>query len=134
MEELINMKRSIIMSILLVFLSLVILTGCDNNIALLYSGSNIGNKINGSYKLFTGTRSKTINIEKGKTILIDYSSEVNKGELTMKIFDSDEKVALELDTNTSGSKELKSKNGGKYELIITGSKSDGNFSIKWDEK
>jgi hypothetical protein len=133
MEGLI-LKRSIIISLVVVLLAMVVLTGCDNYIEVMYSGSNVGNKIDGSYKLFTGTKTKTINAEKGKTIVINYSSEVKKGELTLKIYDSDENVALELETNKTGIKELIPEKDGKYKLIITGSKTEGNFNVKWDIK
>ena len=126
------MKKSIILSLAVVLLVSVVFTGCSTQ--LLYSGSNVGNKINGSYKLYTGTKAKTIEVEKGKTIVIDYSSEVKKGELTIKILAPDENVALELEPNKSGTKELKAEEAGKYKLIITGSKTEGNFNIKWEVK
>ncbi|HEY5583952.1 MAG TPA: hypothetical protein VIK78_05605 [Ruminiclostridium sp.] len=72
------MRRSIIISLAVVFLTLIVFTGCDKNMQVLYSGSNVGNKINGSYKLFTGAKTKTINAEKGANIVIDYSSEVRR--------------------------------------------------------
>jgi len=128
------MKKSIIMILALVLLTLTVFTGCDSNIQLMSMGSNAGNKINYSYKLFTGTHTKSIKVEKGKTIVIDYSSEVKKGELDLKIFDPDENVVLELETNKTGTEELIAEKDGKYELIITGSKTNGSFNVKWNIK
>lgn len=128
------MKRNIIISLVVVLLTLMVFTGCDSNIQLLSIGSNVGNKINYTYKLFSGTRTKSIDVEKGKTIVIDYTSEVKKGELTLEIFDPNENVALELEANKTGTEELIAEMDGKYKLIITGRKTDGSFNVKWDVK
>jgi hypothetical protein len=125
------LKKSIIISLVLVLLTSFLTTGCDSNIQILHVGSNFGNKISSSHIYFTGTQTKSINAEKGKTIVLDYSSEVKKGTLSLKIFDPDKKEVLELETNEAGTKELKVEKDGKYKLIIKGSKTDGNYKVKW---
>ncbi len=128
------MKKSIIIRLAFVLLTLVVFTGCDNSIAVLNIGSSAGNQMHYTYKLFTGTKTKKISVEKGKTIVIDYSSEVKKGELTLKVFDPDKNVVLELEKNKSENKELKVEKDGEYKFVITGKKADGNISVKWDVK
>jgi hypothetical protein len=129
-----TLKRNLIISLVVVILTMAVLTGCDSNMSLLYVGSDTGDKISGSYKLFTGTKSKTINAEKGETIVIDYSSEVKSGELALKVLDPDKEIALELETNKAGTEEINAEKDGKYRLIITGNKTNGSFNVKWDVK
>ena len=43
-----------------------------------YSGSNVGMKIKGSYQFFNGTKIKVINAKEGKTIVINFASEVQE--------------------------------------------------------
>jgi hypothetical protein len=41
-----------------------------------YGGSSLGKKIKGSYQFFDGTKIKVINAKEGKTIFINFASEV----------------------------------------------------------
>lgn len=126
------MKKNIIKSMAVVLVALVFFTGCS--FEFMSSESNNSSKMASTYELFTGTKSKTIKAEKGKTIDFDYSSEVEKGELTIEVFDPDEESVLKFETNKSGSKELKAQKDGEYEVVITGSKTEGNYSVKWSIK
>ena len=97
-----------------------------------YAGSNIGNKINASYQLFTGTETKTIPGEVGKSIVIEYSSVVEKGELKMLIYDPDMNFVADLEANTTGTREIVFERDGNYKLEITGENTKGSFDVRWE--
>jgi len=59
-----------------------------------YRGSNVGRKIKGTYQFFDGTKIKLISAKEGKTITINFASEVKEGELTMSILDSSNNIDL----------------------------------------
>jgi archaellum biogenesis ATPase FlaH len=97
-----------------------------------YSGSNVGKKIKGSYQFFDGTKIKVISAKEGKTIVINFASEVQEGELTMSILDPSNDLVAELQTNTTGIKEINSDKNQKYRLVIRGMQTKGSFNVNWE--
>ena len=97
-----------------------------------YSGSSVGRKIKGSYQFFNGTKIKVINAKEGKTIVINFASEVQQGELTMSILDPSNDLVAELQTNTTGIKEINSDKNQKYRLVIRGMQTKGSFNVNWE--
>ena len=96
-----------------------------------YSGSSVGRKIKGSYQFFDGTKIKVISAKEGKTIVINFASEVKEGELTMGILDSTNALVAELETNTTGTREINSDKNQKYRLVIKGTQTKGSFNVNW---
>ena len=97
-----------------------------------YSGSNVGRKIKGSYQFFDGTKIKVISAKEGKTIVVNFASEVKEGELTMGILDSTNALVAELETNTTGTREINSDKNQKYRLVIRGTQTKGSFNVNWE--
>lgn len=97
-----------------------------------YIGSNVGKKIKGSYQFFDGIKIKRIIAKEGKTIVVNFSSDVQKGGLTMSIFDSTNNMVADLPTNTTGTREINSDKNQKYLLIIKGTQTKGSFNVNWD--
>jgi hypothetical protein len=97
-----------------------------------YSGSNVGRKIKGTYQFFDGTKIKLISAKEGKTIAINFASEVQEGELTMSILDSSNNLVAELATNTTGTKEINNDKNQKYRLVIRGTQTKGSFNVNWE--
>jgi nitrogen fixation protein FixH len=96
-----------------------------------YVGSNVGNQIFASYHLFNDTQTSTIDVAAGKTLFVNYTSEVKQGKLMIRIFDSDDKLVAELAVNTSGTKPITAVNDEKYKLEITGDDTEGSFNVNW---
>jgi archaellum biogenesis ATPase FlaH len=97
-----------------------------------YSGSSVGRKIKGSYQFFDGTKIKIINAKEGKTIVINFASEVKEGELAMSILDSSNNLVVNLETNTTGTKEINSAKNQKYRIVIRGTQTKGSFNVSWE--
>jgi len=97
-----------------------------------YRGSNVGRKIKGTYQFFDGTKIKLISAKEGKTITINFASEVKEGELTMSILDSSNNIVVNLEINTTGTKEINSDKNQKYRLVIRGTQTKGNFNVNWE--
>ena len=97
-----------------------------------YNGSNVGRKIKGTYQFFDGTKIKLISAKEGKTITINFASEVKEGELTMSILDSSNNIVVNLEINTTGTKEINSDKNQKYRLVIRGTQTKGSFNVNWE--
>jgi hypothetical protein len=61
-----------------------------------YGGSSGGKKINGYYQFFDGTKIKNIVAKEGKTTVINFTSEVQEGELTISVLDSSNDLVTNL--------------------------------------
>ncbi len=123
------MKRKTVLSLAAVLFALIF-AGC--NIQIMYSGTDINGNVSGSYKLFSGTKNKTIHVKEGNPVEVKYSSKLKKGELTMTIYDSNNNIVYELETNKSGTKLLKADKDEEYKLEIVGDGAEGSFSVKWN--
>lgn len=114
-----------------VLMIITFLAACDKKVLFVGSNSSTKNKVEASYKLFTGTEEKKISLKNGETLAIDYQSEVEKGELMIKIYDPDNQLLQDLSTNKSGNEKIEVSKDGKYKIEITGNKTKGSYEIKY---
>ncbi|NQX47424.1 hypothetical protein HQN87_18995 [Paenibacillus tritici] len=105
----------------------MLLTACDKR--LMFVGSSTKSKISASYKLFTGTEEKKLSMKSGETISMDYSSKVEEGQLSMKLYGPDNTVLTELGTNESGTEKVAADKDGKYRIEIKGEEAKGSFEV-----
>lgn len=108
-----------------------VLAACDKKLVFVGSNSNTKNKIEASYRLFTGTEEKKISLKNGETLVIDYQSEVEKGQLTIKLYDPDDQLLQDLSTNKSGNENIEVSKDGMYRFEITGDNTKGSFEITY---
>jgi len=50
----------------------------------------------------------------------------------MSILDSSNNLVVNLETNTTGTKEINSDKNQKYRLVIRGTQTKGSFSVNWE--
>lgn len=118
--------------ILALLTSAMMLSGCDTR--LMYVGSSNSKQMKASYKLLSGKETKTLKLKEGDTLLLNYTSEVDKGKLTMKLYDPDHELVKELTPNESVEEQLDITKGGKYKLEVVGTRTNGSFNIKYSTK
>jgi 5,10-methenyltetrahydromethanopterin hydrogenase len=97
-----------------------------------YVGTNVGNRIVAAYHLFNDTETATIDVEAGKTLVVNYTSDVKQGKLTIKIFNSADELVAELPSNTTGTQQIYTTSHEKYKLEITGDDTEGSFNVNWE--
>lgn len=97
----------------------------------MFVGSSSGKQIKASYKLLSGTETKTLKLKEGETLLLDYTSKVEKGKLSMKLYDPDHELVKELRTNEAAEEQVEIKKDGKYKLEIVGAATKGSYKIKY---
>ena len=105
------------------------LGGCKATIG--YTGTNVDNELTGSYELLNGTRSSTIDVDAGKTLLISYNSVVESGELTIRLYDSNHVLVYDFPTGTPGIKTFIVPGKEKFLLEVNGNDTKGSFSLQW---
>ena len=122
-------KRGIAVFLLIVTVSALAFTGCTRK--LMWVSNSDKDHIQATYKRFTGTEIKTIRLNEGDTLVIDYQSEVTEGTLTLSLTDPDGNEVASLGTDTEGTERLGIEEGGGYTLLILGDKTGGSFEINW---
>jgi len=118
--------------IIVVLVGLFALTGCGKRV--MFAETNFPEHTKASYKLFSDTESKRIKADKGEIIHLEYASEVEKGSLSILLYDPDGNLIADLETNAEGMKDVTASESGKYKLNITGVDAKGSFNIKWKVK
>lgn len=123
------MNKKYKLLILALLTSAMLLTGCDTR--LMFVGSNNGKQMKASYKLLSGSETKTLKLKEGDTLLLDYTSKVEKGKLTIKLYDPDHELVKELTPNATAEEQLDITKDGKYKLEIVGRKTSGSYKIRY---
>ncbi|MBP1904662.1 hypothetical protein J2Z32_001285 [Paenibacillus turicensis] len=117
---------------LLILTLVIVITGCDRR--LLYIGNSTSNAMNGSYKLFSGTEDKNINLKQGEILNIKYSSEVTSGKLFIQLFNPEKELINDFKTNASDDVEIKAEQSGKYQIKVIGEDASGSFDVSFSVK
>jgi hypothetical protein len=126
-------KRLVGIIIVLVLFSCLVFSSCDAELVGAV-GSNGPNHAQESYHYFNGTNTFGISTSAGKTIDCTYSSAVKSGTLSIQILDPSKTAVSNLTAGTSGTTEINSGNGGVYQLVITGTKTEGSYNVSWSVK
>ncbi|KWX73046.1 hypothetical protein AMQ84_24425 [Paenibacillus riograndensis] len=109
--------------------SLLLLAGCEKQV--MYVGSSTPHQMKASYLLLSGTEKKTLKLKKGDILYLSYASKVEKGELSMKLYDPDHKLFKELETNKKGEEEVEIQQTGSYKLEVVGDGAKGSYKVSY---
>ncbi|MCE3199034.1 hypothetical protein JI735_14245 [Paenibacillus sonchi] len=110
----------------------LLLAGCEKQV--MYVGSSTPHQMKASYWLLSGTEKKTLKLKKGDTLYLSYASKVEKGELSMKLYDPDHKLFKELETNKKGEEEVEIQQTGSYKLEVVGAGAKGSYKVSYKTK
>ncbi|WP_054941606.1 hypothetical protein [Paenibacillus ihuae] len=125
------MKKKWVLLGTLVLLIVTVLAACDKTVMFVGSNSSSKNKVKASYRLFTGTEEKKVRLKSGETLAINYQSKVEKGELTIKLYDPDNQLIQDMSINESGDEKIGVNKDGIYRFEITGNKTRGSYELKY---
>lgn len=128
------MKRKWVFMGISVLMIVILLASCEKKLMFVGSNFSTKNKVEASYKLFTGTEERKVKMKNGQTLTINYQSKVEKGELTIKLYDPDDQLLKDLSTNKSGAEELEANKDGIYRFRITGDNTKGSYEITYNIK
>ena len=126
-------KRLAGIIVVLTLISCVILSSCDAEMVGAV-GSNGPNHAQESYHYLNGTNTTNINTSGGQTIDVTYASTVKSGALSLQILDPSKTEVSDLAAGTSGTTEINAGSGGTYQLVITGTKTEGSYNVSWSVK
>lgn len=113
----------------IIIAAISILTACTEQV--MWSGNSYPGNMDASFKYFNGPQDMPFKLNEGDTVTFTYDSKVDKGSLSIKIVDPDNKTVKELPSNQKGTEEIKAEKGGNYKVIITGNKTSGSYDVKW---
>lgn len=124
-------------SILSLLLSLIALMtpACSNSqVRVGFVGSQVGNSMEYDYSLFTGREQKTLDLEQGQTLDLNFDVLVESGSIRLQLIDNNGNVPWEeyFQEDSSGSVDLQIDGDGFYKISVTGQKAEGGFDIDWE--
>lgn len=124
-------------SILTLLLSLIALVSpaCSSSqVRVGFIGSQVGNRMAFDYELFSGQEQKTLNLDRGQTLDLNFDVQVERGSLTLQLIDKDGAVSWEesFEDDSAGSVDLEIDGDGFYRISVSGQKTEGGFDIDWE--
>ena len=134
-----HLKTQVLLGLAMAFIVLMI--GCSS-IDSVSSDARMGIQIgqNGRiaklYDTFDGIERRSLELDGGQRVCLDYQATVNKGRLTFKLLDPTGAAIWQrvLSESASGTKEIVCESPGGYEIIIQGQSTVGSFDIAWDSE
>jgi len=126
-------KRLTGVIVILALFSCFVFSSCDAEMvgAVVSNGPNHAQE---SYHYLNGKNTININTSTGQTIDFTYASTVKSGALSLQILDPSKTAVSDLTAGTSGTTEISVANGGIYQLVITGTKTEGSYNVSWSVK
>jgi hypothetical protein len=117
--------------IMLLMFCIMLLSGCSYSIGSV--NNELGGKIDASYVTFNGQKDKSIKLDEGEKLIMEYKVTVNKGSLTINITSPDDNILWE-SKFTGGSigdtVEITAQKAGSYTINFIGDKTGGGYHVK----
>ena len=126
-------KRLTGIIVVLALISCLVFSSCDAEMVGAV-GSNGPNHAQESYHYLNGAKTIAIGTSAGQTIEVTYASTVKSGALSLQLLDPSKTQVADIAAGTSGTTEINSGNGGVYQLVITGTKTEGSYNVSWSVK
>lgn len=114
----------------LLLLVIVALFGCEKRV--LWTSKSGDNQLFASYNLFTGIESVKVGLQEDETIILNYSSKVEKGNLKIQVQSFDGEVIQTFDTNHKGTFSITLNKKNDVMFVVEGEGTKGSFSLQWD--
>ncbi|MTI47365.1 hypothetical protein [Sporosalibacterium faouarense] len=129
-------NRKIFLLILIIIFSMIF-AGCSSfsGFKIKSYGNSTSNSMKYTYGYLNGEYKVSFYIKKDVTIEVDYDIEVEKGNLVLKLIDSDgnEIWTVKANEDKKGKKQFKFDESGRYKIIVDGNKTKGSFNVKYNE-
>lgn len=87
--------------------------------------------MNASFFFLSETKKKSLPLENGDTLIIDYEIRLDQGLLRAKLEDPLGNELMTLDPNTQGVREITIQEDGVYKIVIQAKKAKGSYKIQW---
>ena len=129
-------KRGIRLIVILAFVAMLLLSGCTRGgmyVVLMGKVDVQDEEISGSYQYFNGNFFRTLELDEGNTINIDFSHITQKGSISIKVFDKDGEEILSI-SESEENIQLPINEEGEYTIKAVGSKHKGKFEVDWTIK
>lgn len=123
--------KPVVLVLLWVTVATLLVSGCSFRVGWI-SREGIG-RSKASFMTFMGTREKSVSLEQGQTLILDYAIRLNKGSLHVTVSDPDGTVLWEqqFTQDASDSLELPVRQAGRHHIIIRGDGAGGSYELKW---
>ncbi len=111
----------------------VVLAGCSSGLRIGWMGSDSHASMQAKYTHWSGSKQKTINLEKNEVLEFAYEAKVKKGSLVIEVLaPADEALlSVSLEQDTEDKLQLTAEEAGKYIVRVRGAGAGGSFSTSW---
>lgn len=128
--------RRILLATALVMLACV-LVGCgQSNIRFGWVETSSPGHVKATYSEFSGTETRKVAVEPGKTLFVEYDAEVDQGDLLLEVDDpyGEPVWCVSLCKDCGETRALPVNSAGCYTISVQGRAAEGGFDLKWQQK
>lgn len=111
-----------------------VLTSCASSMMqLMWAESNLPGRLKAIYGVFSGAEVRSVQIDAGETLVLNYKARVNRGTLAIHVENTDEEVLWEvlLDEDGEGNVEVAVAQEGRCTIVVKGEETRRNFDLTW---
>lgn len=91
------------------------------------------NSTQSSHMFLTETESKRIHLDEGEKLVVTYECESEKGTITLKLLDEDQKILEVVKEPRSGTLKYEATNSGHVYILLEVKESKGKYKISWEK-
>jgi hypothetical protein len=120
----------------LVVLAVVLVACSQSSIRLGWVETSSPGHLKATYAEFTGTEARTVLVQPGKTLYLEYDAKVDQGSLLLEVEDPYGKPVwcVSLCEDCGETKALPVNSAGCYTVSVQGKAAKGGFDLKWEQK
>lgn len=114
-----------------------VLTSCaSSEMQLMWAEANLPGRLKAIYGAFSGAEVRSVQVDAGETLVLNYKAKVNRGTLAIHVENADEEVLWEvsLDEDGEGDVEVTVAQEGRCIIVVKGEEVRGNFDLSWRVK
>lgn len=115
--------------IFLMTICTIFMLGCSNYIEIMSKGNSTNNSWTSEYKMFSGSKSKRVNLYKDQVIKFDVVSE--NGDLEVTIEDESGDTCFSKKITETSIFEFTPEISGKYKIKLDAKNHKGSFDVSW---
>ena len=114
-----------------------LLAACSQSTARLdWVETSAPGHVEASYAKFTGTETRTVLAQAGRTLYLEYKAEVDAGDLCLEVKDPFGKTIwyATLCEDCAETKALPVDEDGCYTIFVEGEDAEGSFDLVWEQR
>lgn len=128
--------RTILLVVLAILLAGILASCSQSAVRFGWLETSSPGHVEASYAKFTGTETRTVLAQAGRTLYLEYQAEVDAGDLCLEVKDPFGRTIwhVTLCEDCAETKALPVDEDGCYTIFVEGEDAEGSFDLAWQQR